>query len=153
MQRDMVDLQLILNGEIFSEINEQYEKEQKLMREGSHMLTSKMGEIYMDVFTCNERIKLIKTETFGDIIIDDNHIVIEWDIDGCMIEFYYEQFWDIMELKIGKNNFKKAIEEIIIAFEYYYNKKFIYCFSEEVRRYEISGQQREHRWYKLQICE
>lgn len=60
----------------------------------------------MEVFECNKNIKLLKAEAFGDIIIDDNHIVIDWDIDGCEVEFYYEQYWDIMRMTI-----EKAIEK------------------------------------------
>ena len=78
----------------------------------------------MEVFECNSNIALVKAETFGDIIIDDNHIVVEWDINGCILEFYYEQYWDLMSLTINRNGCEKALLEIVKAFENYYGREF-----------------------------
>ncbi|MBO5387198.1 MAG: hypothetical protein J6A59_03555 [Lachnospiraceae bacterium] len=126
LKQDNAYLNIELKGDIFKEINDQYNMEQERMRAGDKMLASKMGDIYKDVFKCNENITLTKSECFGNIIIDDNHIVVEWDIDGCVVEFYYEQYWDLMNLTIGLSGCEKALDEIAKAFQNYYMREFKY---------------------------
>ena len=54
MQQDNAYLDIELKGDIFREINDQYNMEQERMKSGDKMLTSKMGDIYMEVFKCIE---------------------------------------------------------------------------------------------------
>ncbi len=124
MKHERMYLNIELKGDIFIEINDQYHMEQERMNLGDKMLSSKMGDIYMEVFKCNKKITLLKAECFGNIIIDDNHIVIEWDIAGCTVEFYYEQYWDLMTLTIGMNGVENALIEIAKSFQKYYKKHF-----------------------------
>ena len=131
MQQDNAYLDIELKGDIFREINDQYNMEQERMKSGDKMLTSKMGDIYMEVFKCNENITLLKSECFGDIIVDDNHIVMEWDIAGCIVEFYYEQYWDLMDLTISLSGCENALIEIVKAFQNYYKKDFEYHIEKE----------------------
>ncbi len=126
LKQENAYLNIELKGDIFKEINDQYNMEQERMRAGDKMLASKMGDIYMDVFKCNENIILTKSECFGNIIIDDNHIVVEWEIDGCVVEFYYEQYWDLMNLTISLDGCENALVEIAKAFENYYKREFKY---------------------------
>lgn len=135
MNQKKADFAIILNGSIFKEINECYEKELDELRSGAHKLHTEMGENYHNVFQCNENIKLVEEKTFGDIIIDDNHIVMRWDMGGCEVEFYYEQYWDIMELTIDPKNSEKAVAEIVKAFEKFYDRKFTYRFIKESKPY------------------
>ena len=137
LKQENAYLNIELKGNIFKEINDQYNIEQERMNAGDKMLASKMGDIYMDVFKCNENITLTKSESFGDIIIDDNHIVVEWDIDGCVVEFYYEQYWDLMNLTISLAGCENALVEIAKAFQKYYEREFKY--SVEKKENAISG--------------
>lgn len=150
MKKDNLELYIILNGDIFKEINEQYEKEQELMKE-IHMLTTKMPAIYMEVFQCNDKIKLINAESFGCIAIDDNHIVVNWDVDGCEVEFYYEQFWDIMSMTMDRKQSEHTAMEIVRAFENYYNKKFTYNFWSESKSYNTSTGNHTFEYFNLEI--
>ena len=152
MKETMANLQINLIGTIFQSINDQYHREQKWLREGTHMLYPKTADIYIDVFECNDAIKRVKAESFGNIIIDDNHIVVEWDIAGCAVEFYYEQYWDIMELTISNANNEHAFKEIVKAFENYYSKTFSSRVSYEEDSYTTSdGTLRKYETYTLTI--
>ncbi|MBR3823881.1 MAG: hypothetical protein IKJ39_01645 [Lachnospiraceae bacterium] len=126
LEQENIYLEFELKGNIFKEINDQYYMEQECMKSGSKMLQSKLCRMYMEVFECNSNITVVKAETFGDIIIDDNHIVVEWDINGCILEFYYEQYWDYMSLTISRNGCENALLEIVRAFENYYGREFKY---------------------------
>lgn len=91
MEKRKAFLDIILHGDIFKEINVVNEEEQARMRAGDKMLYSKMADIYMEIFKCNDRIKLTKAECLGSWVIDDNNVVIDWEIDGyerCTIEIF-----------------------------------------------------------------
>lgn len=126
LEQENIYLELELKGKIFKEINDQYYEEQERMKSGDKMLQSKLCDMYMDVLKCNSNITVVKAETFGDINIDDNHIVVEWDINDCLLEFYYEQYWDYMSLTISRNGCENALIEIVRAFENYYGKELKY---------------------------
>lgn len=126
MKQTNIDLSIDLKGDIFQKINDQYRLEQEMIASEGHLISSKMGDIYMEIFKCNENITLLNAECYGSIFINDNHILIQWDVAGCIIEFYYEEYWDTMELTVNSNNCENALIEIEKAFENYYNKIFEY---------------------------
>lgn len=85
-----------------------------------------MGDLYEEVFKTNPNIVFESREVFGDIIIDDNHIVILWNVFGKKLEFYFEEYWDIIELYIETENSNATIKEIVKAFTNYFSKKISY---------------------------
>lgn len=54
LKQENTYLNIELKGDIFKEINDQYNMEQERMNAGDKMIASKMGDIYMDVFKCNK---------------------------------------------------------------------------------------------------
>ena len=110
-------------GSVFDDINTIIKDENERL-ETTLILYSKMADIYTKVFESNKKIKLISREVYGDIIIDDNHVDIKWSVNNAEIEFYFEEYWGIIELYIDSDNSEMIIKEIVSAFESYYNMKF-----------------------------
>lgn len=151
LEQENIYLEFELKGNTFKEINDRYYLEQELMNSGSKMLQSELCRMYMEVFECNSNITLVKAETFGNIIIDDNHIVVDWDINGCMLEFYYEQYWDFMSLTISRHGCENALLEIVKAFENYYGREF--KFSIEKNEKNLPGYDAEAiEFVKYKLC-
>lgn len=125
MKNGMSYLIIKFNGETFNNVNKIIADEEERLKTVS-VLYSKMGDVYEEVFKTNPNIVLESKKIFGDIIIDDNHIVIFWNVFGKKIKFYFEQYWGIIELSIETENSGITIQEIVKAFENYYSKKLWY---------------------------
>ena len=97
MKNAMSNLIIKFNGETFNNINKIITDEEERLKT-EKILYSRMGDLYEEVFKTNPNIVFESREAFGDIIIDDNHTVILWNVFGKKIEFYFEEYWDIIEL-------------------------------------------------------
>lgn len=125
MKNVMSNLTIKFNGETFNNINKIITDEEERLKT-EKILYSRMGDLYEEVFKTNPNIVFESREAFGDIIIDDNHIVILWNVFGKKIEFYFEEYWDIIELYIETENSNVTIKEIVKAFTNYFSKKIRY---------------------------
>lgn len=125
MKNGMSNLIIEFNGETFNDVNKIIADEEERLKTVL-ILYSKMGDFYEEVFKNNPNIIFESRKVFGNIIIDDNHIVVSWNVFGKKIEFYFEQYWGIIELTIETENSGITIQEIVKAFENYYSKKMRY---------------------------
>lgn len=125
MEKGKSVLNIKFIGDTFKDINEIIDDETEHLKTVL-IIYSKMADVYIKVFKSNQNIIFVSRETFGDIIIDDNHVVIIWKVLGHEIEFYFEEYWGLIELNIDTEGSDTTIKEIVHAFENYYNKKFTY---------------------------
>ena len=107
---------IVFKGEMFKKLNSELERE---VCGGEHVLCPVSAKL-CDVFACNENIHRTQSETFGDMIIDDMHYVFRWDISGCTVEYYFEQYWDVRTLEISRFDMA-ALAEMAKAFETFFN--------------------------------
>lgn len=135
MNKEMSLLNIKFNGKTFEKINKIIDKETEVL-ETSLIAYSEMADVYTKIFKANPNINFIFKDIFGDIIIDDLHVQIKWQVQGHIIEFYFEEYWGLIELNIDIQGSNLIIKEIVQAFENYYNKEFEY--SMEVKKYEDS---------------
>lgn len=109
-------LDIVFEGKMFEKLNRELERE---VSGGDHVLCPVSARL-REVFACNAAIRQTENETYGDMIIDDIHYVMSWDISGCTVKYYYEQFWDVRTLEISSFD-ETALGEIAQAFVRYFN--------------------------------
>ncbi|PJI09389.1 MULTISPECIES: hypothetical protein [Clostridium] len=141
-------LKLNFHGDVFKEINNIISDENERLKTVL-ILSSEQGDYYKKIFDANSNITFCSREVFGDIIIDDNHIIIKWNSHGHEIEFYFEECWGIIELTIDTEEAGLTIKEIEKAFENYYGRQFYYNVSREET--ELTGNIKYS--YMLEISE
>lgn len=107
---------LTLTGDVFDETNAAFDFDSD-----GHVMRPKTAQLLAQVFA--HEMKLVKTETFGSPIIDDIHIVMQWETDGNIVEYYYEQYWDITELSIT-GDVSAVTSAIVRCFEAHFGRKF-----------------------------
>lgn len=133
MREEMISLDIKFHDETFRDVNKIIDEETKTL-ETQKIMYSKMADVYKDIFKFNKNIKLESDEMSGNFIIDDVQILIIWSVYKRKIEFYFEEYWDIIDLKIEKEDCDTTIQEIVKAFENYYSKNL--CYELKINKYE-----------------